>query len=376
MAAFVGAGFLLTVLLQSSSAALAIILTSAAGGLIGLHDAAAMVIGANVGTTITALLVVLGATASAKRVAAAHIAFNLITGVVAFAVLPLILNLLEALQSLFGMSAGPATELALFHTVFNILGVLLLWPFSGHLARFLETRFRRGEEDLARPKYLDRTLAATPVLGLQALTRELIRLGEMSRGMAQEAISSERVDPQNLERQRAVTDRLVEAIGDFSNRMQQSNLPPPLAEVLPNALRVSRYHSEMAELAVLVGHSHSLAGDLGPSDIEELVYSFKRRVVRLLVELDRHSVNYPTESCEQNMKDLQEAYQALKSRLLRVGAEGRLPVRRLVDELDTLSNIRRLAEQADKADRYLQTLQEYLTQEHLPSSEIAPEETT
>lgn len=364
MAAFVGTGFLLTVLLQSSSAALAIILTSAAGGVIGLYNAAAMVIGANVGTTITALLVVLGATASAKRVAAAHIAFNLITGIVAFAVLPLILKFLELLQTTLGLSAGPATELALFHTAFNILGVLLLWPLTGSLARFLETRFRRGEEDLARPKYLDRTLVATPVLALQALIRELLRLGEMSRDMAKEAISSERVDPQNLEQERSITDRLVEAIGEFSSRMQQSNLPPIMAEVLPNALRVSRYHSEMAELAVMVGQSHSRAEELGAADVMEPVHAFKGRVVRLLSELDRHRLDFDEESADKKMRDLQDAYQELKSRLLRVGAEGRLPVRRLVEELDTLSNIRRLAEQADKAARYLKTLQDYLDQEH------------
>lgn len=373
MAAFVGAGFLLTVLLQSSSAALAIILTSAASGVIGLHDAAAMVIGANVGTTITALLVVLGATASAKRVAAAHIAFNLITGVVAFAVLPLLLKFLELVQTLLGLSAGPATELALFHTVFNILGVLLLWPLTGHLARFLETRFRRGEEDLARPKYLDRTLVATPVLALQALIRELIRLGTMSRGMAKEAISSERVDPQNLELERATTDRLVEAIGEFSSRMQQSNLPPMLAEVLPNALRVSRYHSEMAELAVMVGQSHSRAEELAAADVTEPVNAFKGRVVRLLSELDRQRVDDEEGSADKKMKELQDAYQDLKARLLRVGAEGRLPVRRLVEELDTLSNIRRLAEQADKADRYLKTLQEYMDQENIPQEDRSVE---
>ncbi|WP_305043735.1 Na/Pi cotransporter family protein, partial [Geoalkalibacter sp.] len=259
MAAFVGAGFLLTVLLQSSSAALAIILTSAAGGVVGVNDAAAMVIGANVGTTLTALLVVLGATANAKRVAAAHIAFNLITGVVAFVVLPLLLRLLAGMQGFLDLNAGPATQLALFHTAFNLLGVLLLWPLTGTLVRFLEGRFRRSETDEARPQYLDRTLAATPVLGLQALVRELTRLGAMVRRMAKEAISSEKVAPQRLDQEREAADRLVEAIGEFSSRMQQSNLPPILAEVLPNALRVSRYHSEMAELAVLIGQAHHQA---------------------------------------------------------------------------------------------------------------------
>lgn len=362
LVAFVGAGFLLTVLLQSSSAALAIILTSAAGAVVGLADAAAMVIGANVGTTITALLVVLGATANAKRVAAAHIAFNLITGTVALAILPLMLKLLEGMQGLFGLSAGPATQLALFHTAFNLLGVLLLLPLTGTLVRFLEKRFRGSEADETRPKYLDRTLTATPVLALQALTRELTRLGELVRRMAKEAISSEQVAPQSLEQQRAAVDRLVEAIGEFSSRMQQSNLPPMLADVLPNALRVSRYHSEMAELAVLIAQSHHQAGDLAQPELEDAVNAFNSRVVRLLTGIGSHTPRYPSVNFDVEMKGLQDAYQSLKNRLLRTGTEGRLPVRRMVEELDTLSNIRRLAEQADKAARYLQSLQDYLDQ--------------
>ncbi len=361
-AAFVGAGFLLTLLLQSSSAALAIVLTSAAGGVLGVTDAAAMVIGANVGTTITALLVVLGATSSAKRVAAAHIAFNLITGVVAFSTLPLILEFLEFLQKSLDLGAGPATELALFHTVFNLLGVLLLWPLTGTLTRLLETRFLVGDADESQPKYLDRTLTTTPVLALHALTRELARLGKMTRDLAREAISSERVATQTFQQKRETVDRLGEAIGDYSSRMQQSNLPPILAEVLPNALRVSRYYSEIAELSLLVGQAHQQAAELEHPEIQTAIHTFNSRVVRLLSSIDGYTPEYPTEVYDGEMKELQGAYQSLKSRLLRSGTEGRLPVRRIVEQLDTESNIRRLAEQADKAARYLQTLLDYLEQ--------------
>ncbi|KIH75647.1 phosphate:Na+ symporter [Geoalkalibacter ferrihydriticus] len=369
VAAFVGAGFLLTVLLQSSSAALAIVLTSAAGGVVGVADAAAMVIGANVGTTLTALMVVLGATANAKRVAAAHIAFNLITGVVAFAVLPLILALFATAQSRLGLGLGPATELALFHTAFNVLGVLLLWPWTGRLVKFLNTRFVRGEKDQGQPKYLDRTLAATPVLALQALSRELARLGAMVRAMAREAISSEQVATQNLEEERAAADHLIEAIGEFSNRMQQNNLPPLLADVLPDALRVSRYHNEMAELAVLIGQAQQRLGDLGQGELGAEIGAFKGRVVGLLTAFDHR----PDEGLEADaMRELQEAYQGLKSRLLRAGAEGRVAVRRLVEELDNLSNIRRLAEQADKAARYLRNLHDYMKDEK-PATEVLKE---
>ena len=87
---YLGIGFLMTLLTQSSSAAIAITLTAATGGVVGINAAAAMVIGANVGTTSTAALAVIGATPNAKRVASAHILFNVGTGAVALLILPIL----------------------------------------------------------------------------------------------------------------------------------------------------------------------------------------------------------------------------------------------------------------------------------------------
>ena len=92
---YVGLGFLLTLCVQSSSAAMALALTAAASGTIGLEAAAAVVIGANVGTTSTAILAVIKATPNARRVAAAHVFFNVLTGVVALLILPTVLELVK-----------------------------------------------------------------------------------------------------------------------------------------------------------------------------------------------------------------------------------------------------------------------------------------
>ena len=91
--------------------------------------------------------------------AAGHVIFNLITGAAALLILPLILMLIIWLQQSAGMESGPATFLALFHTIFNVLGIALLWPFTERLVRYLKTLFRAAEEDEARPKYLDKTLS-------------------------------------------------------------------------------------------------------------------------------------------------------------------------------------------------------------------------
>ena len=94
-ALLVAIGTLLTVLMQASGAAIAIVITAAQGGLMSIEAACAMVIGTNIGTTSTAILSALGATANARRLAAAHVFFNLITGAAALLLLPLLISLLE-----------------------------------------------------------------------------------------------------------------------------------------------------------------------------------------------------------------------------------------------------------------------------------------
>lgn len=168
-----GIGLLMTVLMQSSSAAMAITLTAAQGGLIGPQGAAAVVIGANIGTTVTALLAAIGATPNARRAASAHVVFNLLTGAVALLSLPWLVGVLGQARAVLGLPPGPAAQLALFHTTFNLLGVLLMWPLADRLTYWLQRRFRAREEDEAQAQFLDATVLAVPTLALDALAREV-----------------------------------------------------------------------------------------------------------------------------------------------------------------------------------------------------------
>jgi len=147
IAAYCGAGFLMTLLMQSSSASIAIVLTAAAAGIVTPRDAAALIIGANLGTTSTAVLAVLDATANARRLAAAHVLFNMVTGIVALAILPVMLLLITGTLKVIEGGAPLTTLLAVFHTVFNIMGVLIFLPFHRRLVALLEKRFKTAEED-------------------------------------------------------------------------------------------------------------------------------------------------------------------------------------------------------------------------------------
>ncbi|MEZ4459799.1 MAG: Na/Pi symporter [bacterium] len=106
-------------------------------GAITVAAAAALVIGQNLGTTITAAIGAVGATVPAKRTAVAHIGFNLIAGLVAFAMFPLFEQAVVKMASYAGAS-NPTTQIAAFHTAFNVLGLLVLLPFFDPFCRAVE----------------------------------------------------------------------------------------------------------------------------------------------------------------------------------------------------------------------------------------------
>jgi phosphate:Na+ symporter len=356
---FLGIGFLLTFAMQSSSAALAIVLTATAGGVIPINDAAVVVIGANVGSTSTAALAVLGATSNAKRVAASHVIFNLITGLVALLLLPLLLKFLSLLRQFVGHDAGPVTILAMFHTTFNILGVLLLWPLTERMVRFLKKRFRSMEEDEARPVYLDKNIVSTPVLAMHALSKELVRLGQIAKRMAKGSLSHEVATSPQFGKDKIVLDKLEAKVGEFVNLMQRSHLPAELDDQLPNGLRVAGYYASVAELAILVADKQAELQALEDEDTAAAMAHFKGSVVDILKHADAEVEGYNVNACMEKVHHLIDEYHDLKAQLLREGTRGMIPVREMVLLQEFISYIRRIAEQAEKGARYLSGLTEF-----------------
>jgi phosphate:Na+ symporter len=170
--ALVGIGFGLTSLMQSSSAAMAITLTAVHAGNASMMQAAAVVIGANVGTTTTAGLAIMGAGVAARRVAFAHLLFNLLTGLVAFVSLPLLVRAASSIPS-----QDATLALATFHTLFNLAGVALLAPFLSRFSAFVERVVPDHAPALTR--HLDPSLSdhgALAVVALRATVLDIARL--------------------------------------------------------------------------------------------------------------------------------------------------------------------------------------------------------
>ena len=211
-------GTLATVLMQSSHATLMITLAALASGQLDYSNALAMAVGANLGTTVTALIAALGANNAGRQLAAAHILFNLLTGLVALAVLPLLAHLVDWLADWMGMQATAYTlKLALFHTLFNLLGLALMLPMLPVLVRLLPRWLPApalvSGEDLAeqprsRALYLDEAARRHADTALKVLQQELGHLAANSRQVIASALYLPPEFRQDMTRERALSEPL------------------------------------------------------------------------------------------------------------------------------------------------------------------------
>ncbi|MFG0421046.1 Na/Pi cotransporter family protein [Ectopseudomonas khazarica] len=135
---FTAIGMAITVVLQSSHATLMLTLAALASGQLELGQSLAIAIGSNVGSSVTTAFVgSLGGNRSGQRLALAHVLFNITTGTLAFCLLGPLTWLVHALAEPLGLGDNSLIQLAMFHTLFNAMGVALFWPLQERLARVL-----------------------------------------------------------------------------------------------------------------------------------------------------------------------------------------------------------------------------------------------
>ena len=171
----VGTG--LTLLIQASSATIGILQNLYASNLIDLQGALPVLFGDNIGTTITAIIASLGANIAAKRVAAAHVAFNVIGTIICIIFLVPFTGLIQWFESFLNLA--PEMTIAFAHGTFNITNTIIQFPFIGALA-FLVTKLIPGEDEVVKyePLYLDEQLIKqAPSIALGNAKKELLHLG-------------------------------------------------------------------------------------------------------------------------------------------------------------------------------------------------------
>jgi phosphate:Na+ symporter len=304
-----------------------------------------MVIGANVGTTSTALFAVIGATSNARRVASAHIIFNLATGIVALVILPVLFWIVSRLESLLGLEANLAFTLAMFHTVFNLLGVLLIYPFNNRFADFLEKRFVTREESAAQPRYLDQTVAVTPALAVNALMLEMSRVTELVHAMSLAAFSVEQVRGKRIEADYQVVSKLSSTITDFVAMLERGVLGSEVSQQLGKILQIQQYLLLGAEQALEIVAQQAALGEVDDSELQASISRFRADAVKLVQTANPADAAYDFGDCTRQYDQLQLAYEEIKAALMLAGSELRVPIPLIIDIIDQNARIRRLCRQ-------------------------------
>ncbi|MGF7140305.1 Na/Pi cotransporter family protein [Roseimarinus sediminis] len=219
-------GTVITMLIRSSNAILALTLVLVFNGWIGFEHAAAMVLGENIGTTIAAITAARVANLTAKRAAMAHLFFNLFGVIWVILVFPFFLKGVAMLYMSmgggdpFGNKESVPIALALFHTLFNVINALLLSGFSGSIARFVTRRVTPGPnyDNEFRLTHIKIGLLSTPDASLYQAKRETVLFAERVRKMF---LNVERAFSESNEKE---FQKLIEKIHDdeeFANRLEK-----------------------------------------------------------------------------------------------------------------------------------------------------------
>ncbi len=255
-------GCILTVMVQSSSATLGITISLAGTGLIPFETAAALVLGENIGTTVTALLASLGATTNARRAAYFHVLFN-ITGVIwistiFFWYVEFIPWLIDVDVTKAVMVDGEATypnsiqAIAATHSVFNILNTLVFLPFAGKMATLLTYIVKDKPQEIVHLRSLDMRILETPVLAIEQSRSEVIKMGLMCDDMAQilyRILSRETPDPDDVAKifqYEEELDRMQDEVTSYITHLLAMDLPQ---EVISKGRRQLRMADEYESIS-------------------------------------------------------------------------------------------------------------------------------
>lgn len=248
-------GTLLTIVVQSSSASMAITITMAYQGWIGVWTASALCLGQNIGTTVTAYIASLGASTNAKRAATAHTLFNVVGSVLVLFLMKPMLNIVDWITraNIFAISEGDMhmvlpTFLATFHTLFNVFNTIVFFPFVRPFASLIEHLIpekKKEEDEHYQFKYIAGR-AEAPEFYLIALKNEVKKLGLLTKEMFlswADLSSSEKVDRVSdrvleLKKSEERADEMQDELTSFSILMLQNSQSPTNADELHKIIRV------------------------------------------------------------------------------------------------------------------------------------------
>jgi phosphate:Na+ symporter len=257
----IATGMIVTMIVQSSSVTVGLVLALASVGLIDLRGAIPLILGDNIGTCITALLASMGTTISAKRTAIAHVTFKVLGVLLLLAFLPYYEKFIATTATSIMRQCANA------HTIFNVMITALFLPMAGVLARTIEKAVP-GKETVveAGPKHLEKHLLNTPVLALQAAVYEAIHTLNLVKEMIDDSIEgfmgNDTKALAKVSQGEEAVDSLRMAVSNYLVELMQRELSEEESKKIPSLLHVINDIERMGD------HAENLS-DLAERKIDE-----------------------------------------------------------------------------------------------------------
>lgn len=257
-------GAIVTAIVQSSSATVGITLGLVGTGIIEFETAAALVLGENIGTTITAVLASIGASTNAKRASLAHVLIKVLGVIWITAVFfPYIM----LMKKIIGIDPATAVMvngiqtfphamrgIALSHTCFNIANVIVMIPFTKVLAGFLTNLLpEKAEKEVPHLQFIDVRMLDTPAMCIQQSQSEIIRMSELTRKMMNrlgEIIQSPKRDEpaeNKIFRREEILDIIQKEIVEFLSNLLSGNVPHTVMDMGRKQLRLADEYESISD---------------------------------------------------------------------------------------------------------------------------------
>jgi len=297
-------GAVATVVMQSSHATLVLIITALASSQISYENALALAIGANIGTTITAIIGAMTANYQGKRLALAHLLFNVVTASVALILISPLRDAVDWVSAGVGIPADDyALKLAVFHTIFNVMGVVIMMPLMTRLILFIQRVIVDQTPGISQPHYLNKAVDGFPATIEAALRNEVAHLHDNAIELITHGL--------NLHRHELYAARDIEAY------VASAHVPFEFDIDLVYEQRVKVLYAAIIEFVTRVS-----SGDL-PSDSIERIHNLREsaeQMVRAVKEV-KHMRNNATRYTVNDFGVVTELYNTLRTEIARILVE-------------------------------------------------------
>lgn len=340
-------GLGITLIIQSSSATTGILIALTQTGSITIEVAFPIVLGANIGTCITALLSSITANRTAKQAAVVHLLFNVIGAIIFLPLGPLLIQLVKIISP-----ASVTLEISFIHLIFNTLNTLILLPFSSVLIKM--SQFIVGKEAEKPAEILDRRLLQTPIIAQGQVIKETVKLAELAKKNYQMAVdgfvNNDLSHMEEIYKNERRINEVTEIITQFMVELSQSEIDIKefarignTYHVINDIERIGDHAENIIELAEEKSRKNVAISDIAK---EELATIYGYTTMAIDTAIDSYRLNDRVRAqtivqLEARIDELQKTYR--ESHIRRLNA-GKCTALASILFLDLLSNMERVGD--------------------------------